>query len=81
MALLLRYYDDTARARHWQVLQLQLGMDASGPAPLVDDGEELRSFLGPVCDNLIEASPFTQTWPAGGPWRPGIRARAGGEGL
>ena len=79
-ALLPGYYDDTARAQHWQVLLRQIATDADGPARLVDAGEELRRFLGPVCDSLIEERPFTQAWPAGGPWRPGIQALTGGDG-
>ena len=71
VALLTDYYEDTARGRRWQELQRQIGTDADGPARLVDVGEELRRFLGPVCDSLIEESPFTHVWPAGGPWRPG----------
>ncbi len=42
-------------------------------------GEELRRLLGPVCDSLIADRPFTQAWPPGGPWQPGIRARSGGD--
>ena len=42
-------------------------------------GRELRRFLGAVCDSLIEESPFTQAWPGGRPWRPGIPAGKGGE--
>ena len=79
VALLAVYYEDTARAQHWQVLQRQIATDADGPARLVDAGEELRRFLGPVCDSLIEESPFTQAWPAGGPWGAGTQARSGGE--
>ena len=74
------YYEATARAQHWQVLQRQIATDAEGPAGIVDAGEELRHFLGPVCDSLIEESAFTQAWPAGGPWRPGMQARTGGDG-
>ena len=80
VALLPAYYDDTARAQRWQVLQQQIATDADGPAGLVDAGEELRRFLGPVCDSLIEERSFTQAWPAGGPWRPGIQALTGGDG-
>ena len=80
LALLPGYYDDTARAQHWQVLQRQLATDADGPARLVDTGEELRRFLGPVCDSVIEERSFTQAWPVRGPWRPGIQARTGSEG-
>ena len=59
--------------QHWQVLHRQIATDTDGPARLVDAGEELRRFLGPVCDSLIEENPFTQVWLAGGPWRPGSR--------
>ena len=79
VALLPIYYDDTARAQHWQVLERQIALDADGPARLVDAGDALRRFLGPVCDSLIEESAFTQAWPAGGPWQPGIRARTRGD--
>ena len=80
VALLPAYYDDTARAQHWQVLQRQVGTDADGPVLLADAGDELQRFLGPVCDSLIVENPFTQAWPAGGPWRLGIQARTGDEG-
>ena len=79
-ALLPGYYDDPARTQHWQVLRRQVVANADGPDRLVDAGDELRRFLGPVCDSLIEESPFTQGWPAGGPWRPGLQSRTGGEG-
>ena len=79
-ALLPGYYEDAARARHWQVLQRQVATNVDGPAQFVDAGDELRRFLGPVCDSLIEESPFTQIWLAGGPWRPGSPVPAGGEG-
>ena len=80
MALSHGYYEDPTRAERWQVHQQQVGTDAAGPARLVDAGEEMRRFLGPVCDSLIAENPFARAWPAGGPWRPGIRARTGGGG-
>ena len=46
----------------------------------VDAGDELRRFLGPVYDSLIEKRQFTLVWPASGDWRPGIQARTGEEG-
>ncbi|MCY4586267.1 MAG: nucleotidyl transferase AbiEii/AbiGii toxin family protein [Bryobacterales bacterium] len=79
-ALLPAYYEDAPRARRWRELRRQIGTETDGPARLVDAGEELRRFLGPVCDSIIEDSPFTQAWPAGGPWRTGIQARTGDEG-
>ena len=81
-ALLAGYYDDheaPARGQRWRVMRRQIGTDIEGPDRLVEAGEELRRFLGPVCDSLIAESPFTQVWPAGGPWRSGIRARTGGR--
>ena len=79
MALLPEYYEDTERDQRWQVLRRRIGPQADGPSHLVDAGEELRTFLGPVCDSLIEDRPFTQVWSAGGPWRAEIRVRPGGE--
>ena len=79
IALLPTYYEDATRERLWQKLRRGLADDADGPDRLVDAGDELRRFLGPVCDSLIAGSSFTQVWPAGGPWRAGIQARTGGE--
>ncbi len=82
-ALLAGYYSDheaPGRGQRWREMRRQIGTDIDGPDRLVDVGEELRRFLGPLCDSLIAESPFTQAWPAGGPWRPGIRARTGGGG-
>ena len=76
-ALLAAYYghhEAPARGQRWRELRRQIGTDIDGPDRLVEAGEEPRRFLGPVCDSLIEESPFTQAWPAGGPWRPGIQA-------
>ena len=72
--------DVIMRGQRWHELQRQVGTGCDGPTRLVDAGEELRRFLGPVCDSLIEESPFTQAWPRGGPWRPGIQAPMEGEG-
>ena len=77
VALLSAYYEDTTRAQRWQELRRQIGTSADGPERLADAGEELRRFLGPVCDSLIEKSPFAQYWPASGPWRPGMQERTG----
>lgn len=79
-ALLPDYYEDSARTQHWQVLRRQIPADADGPVRLVDAGEELRHFLGSVCDSLTKESPFTQAWSAGGPWQRGMQARTEGEG-
>ena len=80
LALLSAYYEDAMREQLWRKLRREIEDDADGPRGLVDAGNELREFLGPVCDSLIEGSSFTQAWPAGGPWRPGIQVRTGGGG-
>ena len=74
VALLSVYYEDALRTRRWYAFQRKVGEDSDGPARLEDAGEELRRFLGPVYDSLIAERPFTQVWPCGGPWQPGIRA-------
>ena len=35
--------------------------------------------IGRSATALIEERPFTEAWPGGGPWRPGIQAVRGGE--
>ena len=75
VGLLPGYYEDTMRVRRWNDLRRQVGEDAEGPAGLVDAGEELRRFVGPVYDSLIENRPFIRSWPPGGPWRPETEAR------
>ena len=68
VALLPSYYENPVRAQRWQVLQRQVGEGGDAPARLEDAGDELRSFLGPVCASLIDELPFTRSWPGGGPW-------------
>ena len=79
-ALNTGYYEDTIREQRWQVLLKRIERDDDGPTLLVDAGEELVRFLSPICDSLIADQPFTQIWPAGGPWQPGLHARTGDEG-
>ena len=78
IALLPSYYENAVRDRLWKELRRGMEEDADGPARLADAGDELRRFLGPVCDSLIAGSAFTEDWPAGGPWRPGVQSRLGG---
>ena len=82
-AQLAGYYDDheaPERGQRWREMRRQIGTDIEGPDHLVEAGEELRRFLGPICDSLIAERPFTQAWPAGEPWQPGVRTPTGGEG-
>lgn len=68
-SLLPSYYEDSARVRRWLELRRQVRAGLDGPAELSDAGEELRRFLCPVYNSLLEDRPFTQTWPASGPWQ------------
>ena len=79
LALRPDYYLDATRTQRWRVLQRQIDGSTDGPALLVDAGEELVRFLGPVCDSLIDGRTFTQAWSAGGPWRPRTGVPGGGE--
>lgn len=77
-ALRPAYYEDSLRAQRWQEFRRQVEGIDDGPARLVDVGEEVRRFLGPVCDSLIADEPFARVWPAGGPeWQPGIYTSGG----
>ncbi len=78
VALFPEYYEDAVRAQRWGELQRQVETSPDVPTRLVDVGEELCRFLGPVYDSLSNNSHFMLAWPAGGPWRPRIQAR--GEG-
>ena len=78
--LLAGCYDDheaPERRQRWREMGRQIGTDVDGPDRLVEAGEELRRFLGPVCNSRIEEGPFTQAWPAGGLWRSGAQALTG----
>ena len=66
------YFLDAERTRAWGALLKRLGAPADRTFQLVDAGEELLRFLGPIFEGLFRLSPFTRTWPAGGPWRRGI---------
>jgi len=66
-ALLPAYYEDLDRDQRWQVLRRRIG-HADGPLLLPDAGEELRAFLGPIYDSLVDGRRFGEIWEAGGPW-------------
>lgn len=70
LALLPGYYEDGDRNHRWQVLRRQMVTEVDGPTRLEDAGNEIRSFIGPVCDSFVREVPFTRSWPAGGPWWP-----------
>lgn len=69
LALLPSYYEDPGRTQRWKVLRREMGPGLDRPVGLVDAGDEIRRFLGPVSDSLTEETPFTRRWPASGPWQ------------
>ena len=78
-ALQPAYYQDEFRARRWHEFQRQVEVDGSDTKRLVDIGEEVRSFLAPVCDSLMAGESFAQVWAPGGPWEPEAFTSAGEE--
>ena len=64
------FYETPMHVRRWQEFQRQVEEHGLGTARFVDVGEEIRQFLGPLFDSLIDNEPFTLSWPAGGPWQP-----------
>jgi hypothetical protein len=63
------FYEDPKRARYWQEFQRQVEAGAHGHVQLAQAGEQVRAFLSPVWDSLVEGRPFGQHWPPGGPWQ------------
>jgi hypothetical protein len=61
------FYEDPKRARYWQEFQRQVEAGAHGHVQLAQAGEQVRAFLSPVWDSLVEGRPFGQHWPPGGP--------------
>ena len=80
VALLTDYYEDTLAGGAGRSCSGRSGRTPTARPGSWTLARRLRRFLGPVCDSLIEESPFAHVWPAGGPWRPGIQTRTGGEG-
>ncbi len=64
------YYEEPMRERLWRKLLRKVEGGEDRSKQLVDVGNELREFLGPICDSLTEDRPFAGVWQAGGPWRP-----------
>jgi len=69
-ALWPEHYRDPTRDARWREFSRQVEAGGQAPADLAEVGAEVVRFLGPVCDTLIGAEPFTREWPAGGAWQP-----------
>jgi len=76
-ALQPAFYQDPKRARYWQEFVRQVEAGAPGPVDLAQAGDEIRTFLGPVWESLVQGRPFAQDWPAGGPWQPVVGTAEG----
>lgn len=80
-ALRPAFYEHGERIAQWGAFQRRAGAAVDAPTSFGAAGEIVRAFLGPVRESLIRVEPFTQAWPAGGPWRPaglGIAGAASG---
>ena len=80
LSLTSGFYTDTARGDRWRAYLAKRGR-LPAPMDFGAVGELVTLFLAPPWRALSRGDRFIATWPAGGPWRPGIRARTGGEGL
>lgn len=69
-ALRPAFYDDANRIKQWEAFQRNVGAAIDAPTRFGEAGEIVRAFLGPIRESLATGEPFTQAWPAGGPWRP-----------
>lgn len=69
------FYGDDAVQSRWEGY-LRAGQFRDAPPEALDVvGECIRSFLGPVREAILGGASFERSWPAGGPWKAGPRAR------
>ena len=78
LSLTSGFYTDTAQVDRWRAYLAKRGRL---PAPMDFGvvGELVMLFLLPPWHALSRGDRFVATWPAGGPWSSGIRARTKGK--
>lgn len=67
VALTPGFYSDPKRAAEWQRYLFRARLPGA-PADFALVGEKLQAFLGPIWSALADGHPFSDTWPAVGPW-------------
>ena len=78
LSLTSGFYTDTARGDRWRAYLIKRGC-LPAPMDFGAVGELVTLFLSPPWCALSRGDRFVAAWPAGGPWRSGMKARTGGE--
>ena len=78
LSLTSGFYTDTARGDRWRAYLIKRGC-LPAPMDFGAVGELVTLFLSPPWRALSRGDRFVAAWPAGGPWRSGMKARTGGE--
>ncbi len=68
IALTPAFSGDTAKRQQWQAF-IRRGGISGGTPPLDQITAALASFLMPPTQGLVAGTPFTLSWPPGGPWQ------------
>ena len=66
-ALSPRFFADDARAEQWRAYLSRNSLPGA-PADFIAVGELLQAFLVPLWRAHADGRPFSDTWPASGPW-------------
>lgn len=77
LSLTSGFYKDSTRGDRWRAYLTKRGR-LPAPTDFGAVGELVILFLTPPWHALSRGGRFVATWPAGGPWCSGIRARTGG---
>ncbi len=78
LSLTSGFYTDTGRGDRWRAYLAKRG-HLPAPMDFGAVGELVMLFLTPPWRAVSRGDRFVAAWPAGGPWRSGIWARAAGE--
>ena len=80
IAFTREFFDDTGKVAQWKVFLRRSGLEKEAPT-LSEVCLHNERFLMPPARAVVAGKEFDQTWPAGGPWRPGEKRNgdAGGR--
>ena len=78
LSLTSGFYTDPVRGDRWRAFLAKRG-HLPAPMDFGAVGELIILFLASPWRALSRGGRFDSTWPAGGPWRPGIQVRMGSE--
>ena len=79
ISLTTSFYGDATRGERWRAYLTKRGR-LPAPTDFGVVGELVTLFLTPPWRALCRGDRFAAAWPPGGPWRPGVQDRTGGDG-